>query len=180
MVWQAIGELDDAQNVLNQSLAIAQTLNSPADISAAFLNLGNVARSLGDRDAAINYYHNAAKTATAPLNQLEAQLNQFKLLIHQQQFNQAQDLFTPIQHNLSQLSPSRYAIYAQVNWAESLIELLDNPAGYSPELITSQDIAQLLAKTIAQAKALNDIRAESLALAVNQLFCSIKPLPALP
>ncbi|MFP4099352.1 CHAT domain-containing protein [Coleofasciculus sp.] len=164
MVWQAIGELDDAQNVLNQSLAIAQTLNSPADISAAFLNLGNVARSLGDRDAAINYYHNAAKTATAPLNQLEAQLNQFKLLIHQQQFNQAQGLFATIKRNLSQLSPSRYAIYAQVNWAESLIELLDNPERYSPELITSQDIAQLLAKTIAQAKALNDIRAESLAL----------------
>ncbi|EDX75499.1 tetratricopeptide repeat domain protein [Coleofasciculus chthonoplastes PCC 7420] len=164
MVWQAIGELDDAQNVLNQSLAIAQTLNSPADISAAFLNLGNTARVLGDRDAAINYYHKAAKTATNPLNQLEAQLNQFKLLISQQPFNQSQDLFTPIQHNLSQLSPSRYAIYAQVNWAESLIELLDNSAGYSPESITSEDIAQLLAKTIAQAKALNDTRAESLAL----------------
>jgi CHAT domain-containing protein/predicted negative regulator of RcsB-dependent stress response len=164
MVWQAIGELDEAENVLKQSLAIAQSLNSPADISAAFLNLGNTARVLGDRDAAINYYHKAAKTATNPLNQLEAQLNQFKLLISQQQFNQAQDLFTPIQHNLSQLSPSRYAIYAQVNWAESLIELLDNPAGYSPESITSEDIAQLLAKTIAQAKALNDIRAESLAL----------------
>ncbi|WP_446393038.1 CHAT domain-containing protein [Coleofasciculus sp. E1-EBD-02] len=164
MVWQAIGELDEAQNVLKQSLAIAQTLNSPANISAAFLNLGNTARVLGDRDAAITYYHKAAKTATNPLNQLEAQLNQFKLLISQQQFNQAQDLFTPIQHNLSQLSPSRYAIYAQVNWAESLIELLDNPAGYSPESITSEDIAQLLAQTIVQAKALNDIRAESLAL----------------
>jgi len=164
MVWQAIGELDEAENVLKQSLAIAQTLNSPANISAAFLNLGNTARVLGDRDAAINYYHKAAKTATNPLNQLEAQLNQFKLLIRQQQFNQAQALFTPIQHNLSQLSSSRYAIYAQVNWAESLIELLDNSAGYSPESITSEDIAQLLAKTITQAKALNDIRAESLAL----------------
>jgi len=164
MVWQAIGELDEAENVLKQSLAIAQSLNSPANISAAFLNLGNTARVLGDRDAAINYYHKAAKTATNPLNQLEAQLNQFKLLIRQQQFNQAQALFTPIQHNLSQLSSSRYAIYAQVNWAESLIELLDNSAGYSPESITSEDIAQLLAKTITQAKALNDIRAESLAL----------------
>lgn len=164
MVWQAIGELDEAENVLKQSLAIAQTLNSPANISAAFLNLGNTARVLGDRDAAITYYHKAAKTATNPLNQLEAQLNQFKLLIRQQQFNQAQALFTPIQHNLSQLSSSRYAIYAQVNWAESLIELLDNSAGYSPESITSEDIAQLLAKTITQAKALNDIRAESLAL----------------
>ncbi len=164
MVWQAIGELDEAENVLKQSLAIAQSLNSPANISAAFLNLGNTARVLGDRDAAITYYHKAAKTATNPLNQLEAQLNQFKLLIRQQQFNQAQALFTPIQHNLSQLSSSRYAIYAQVNWAESLIELLDNSAGYSPESITSEDIAQLLAKTITQAKALNDIRAESLAL----------------
>ncbi|MEQ9482431.1 MAG: CHAT domain-containing protein [Coleofasciculus sp. F4-SAH-05] len=164
MVWQAIGELDEAQNILNQSLAIAQTLNSPANISAAFLNLGNTAQALADIDAAITYYHKAAKTATNPLNQLEAQLNQFKLLIHQQQFNQAQDLFAPIQHNLSQLSPSRYAIYVQVNWAESLIELLENSDGYSPDLITSSDIAQLLAKTIAQAKALNDIRAESLAL----------------
>jgi len=164
MVWQAIGELDEAQNVLNQSLAIAQTLNSPANISAAFLNLGNTARVLGDRDAAINYYHKAAKTATNPLNQLEAQLNQFKLLIHQQQFNQAQDLFPTIKRNLSQLSPSRYAIYAQVNLAESLIELLENPNWNSSDLITSPDIAKLLAQTITQAKALNDIRAESLAL----------------
>ncbi|MEQ9373020.1 MAG: CHAT domain-containing protein [Coleofasciculus chthonoplastes F3-SA18-01] len=164
MVWQAIGELEEAQNVLKQSLAIAQTLNSPANISAAFLNLGNTAQALADIDAAITYYHKAAKTATNPLNQLEAQLNQFKLLIRQQQFNQAQDLFAPIQHNLSQLSPSRYAIYVQVNWAESLIELLENSDGYSPDLITSSDIVQLLAKTIAQAKALNDIRAESLAL----------------
>lgn len=164
MVWQAIGELDEAQNVLNQSLAIAQSLNSPADISAAFLNLGNTARVLGDRDAAINYYHKAAQTATNSLNQLEAQLNQFKLLIHQQQFNQAQDLFPTIKRHLSQLSPSRYAIYAQVNWAESLIQLLENPDWNSPNLITSEDIAKLLAQTINQAKALNDIRAESLAL----------------
>lgn len=164
MVWQAIGELDEAQNVLKQSLAIAQTLNSPANISAAFLNLGNTARVLGDRDAAINYYHKAAKTATNPLNQLEAQLNQFKLLIHQQQFNQAQDLFPPIKRNLWQLFPSRYAIYAQVNWAESLIQLLENPDWNYPDLITSSDIAKLLAQTITQAKNLNDIRAESLAL----------------
>jgi len=164
MVWQAIGELDEAQNVLNQSLAIAQTLNSPTDISAAFLNLGNTARVLGERDAAINYYHKAAKTATNPLNQLEAQLNQFKLLIRQQQFNQAQNLFPAIKRNLSQLSPSRYAIYTQVNWAESLIQLLENPDWNSPHLFTSEDIAQLLAKTIAQAKALNDTRTESLAL----------------
>jgi len=164
MVWQAIGELDEAENVLKQSLAIAQSLNSAADISAAFLNLGNTVRVLGDRDVAINYYHKAAKTATNPLNQLEAQLNQFKLLIHQQQFNQVQDLFPTIKRNLSQLSPSRYAVYVQVNWAESLIQLLENPDWNSPDLITSSDIAQLLAQTITQAQALNDIRAESLAL----------------
>lgn len=164
LVWQATGDLQQSQTILKESLAVAQALNSPSDISAAFLSLGNTVRGLDEMPAALQYYEQAAQTATSPLEQLEAQLNQLKLLINLKQFTQAQALLPSIQVNLSKLPPSRDAIYAQVNFAESLMQLTDaqpNPVVANPN---RQNIAQLLAKAIQDAKTLNDPRAESLAL----------------
>lgn len=163
LTWQAVGELQQSQNILKQSLAVAQTLNSPSDISAALLSLGNTARGLDEMPAALQYYQQARLAATSPLEQLEAQLNQLKLLINLKQFTQAQALLPSIRRHLSKLPPSRDAIYAQVNLAESLIQLIEaqpkNAA--NPD---RQDIAQLLAKAIQDTKTINDPRAESLAL----------------
>lgn len=164
LVWQAVGDLQQSQNIFKESLAVAQTLNSPSDISAAFLSLGNTARALDEMPAALQYYQQAAQAATTPLEQLEAQLNQLKLLINLKQFTQAQKLFPSIQGHLSKLPLSRDAIYAQVNFAESLMQLIDaqpNNAATNPD---RQNIAQLLAKAIQDAKTLSDPKAESLAL----------------
>ncbi|MBD0310975.1 MAG: CHAT domain-containing protein, partial [Microcoleus sp. T1-bin1] len=59
-------------------------------------------------------------------------------------------------------------IYARVNFAESLMQLLGTQGlsaqQNSAQLPNHQDIAQLLAKAVQDAKSLNDPRAESLAL----------------
>ncbi len=164
LVWQAVGDLQQSQAVLNESLAVAQALNSSSNVSAALFSLGNTARSLEEISTALQYYQQAAQTATNPLDQLEAQLNQLRLLIQLQQFTDAQAILPQIQTNLSNLPPSRDAIYAQVNLAESFMQLIESEPANSPSIPTHQDIAQLLANAIQEAKTLNDKRAESLAL----------------
>mgnify|MGYP005841135511 CR=1 FL=1 len=164
LVWQAVGDLQASQEILEESLAVARSLNSASDISAALFSLGNTTRGLGEMQAALQYYQQAAETATHPLSQLEAQLNQLKLLIHLAQLTDAEALLPSIQTNLSNLPPSRDAIYTRVNLAESLMQLMGVEQRNKAKLPSRQDIAQLLARAIQDAKPLNDQRAESLAV----------------
>lgn len=164
LILQAIGNLKQSQNVLKESLAVAQTLNSSSDISAALFSLGNTARGMEEMPAALQYYLRAAETATSPLSQVEAQLNQLKLLIYLKWFTGTGALLPSIQTHLANLPPSRDAIYAQVNFAESLMQLIEVQQTNNPNIPNHQDIAQLLAKAVQQAKTLNDQKAESLAL----------------
>jgi CHAT domain-containing protein len=160
LVWQAVGDLQSSQAILEESLAVARTLNSAPDISAALLSLGNTTRRLGDSQTALAYYQQAATIATSPLDQLEAQLNQLKLLIQLEQLTEARALLPAIEGNLAQLPPSRDAIYDQVNVAESLMALLERDRQFLDE----GAIAQRLARALQDAKTLKDARAESLAL----------------
>jgi CHAT domain-containing protein len=120
---QELGDPKMSQTLLTQSLAIAQTLNPTPDTSAILLSLGNVARDLQEDDKALDYYHKAAKTATNPLMQIKAQLNQLSLLINTEQEDAAIALLPQIQVSLATLSPSRAAVYAQVNLADSLMRM---------------------------------------------------------
>lgn len=185
---QELGDLKTSQTLLTQSLAIAQTLNPTPDTSAILLSLGNVARDLQEDDKALDYYQKAAKNATDSLIQIKAQLNQLSLLINTEQEDAAIALLPQIQVRLATLSPSRAAVYAQVNLADSLIRMAsdvetchgtsgcqgvgltdnltpetDNP-GSAKALTTNGAIAQLLAKAIQQARQIQDAKAESYAL----------------
>lgn len=184
---QVVGNLEESQQVLQQSLAITQGFDAIADQSATLFSLGNTARAQQDFEDAIAYYQQAASTATTPLTQVEAQLNQLSLLIETQNWTDAQTLVPQIQAELSNLPLNRAAVYAQVNFAESLMKmgshvetlhvtkpaLLGEQGRISQSLITNlgtgvkaqlQTIAQLLARAIQQARQLNDKRSESYAL----------------
>ncbi|GAB4173304.1 MAG: hypothetical protein Fur006_02510 [Coleofasciculaceae cyanobacterium] len=185
---QVVGDLQQSQKVLEQSLAIAQRIDSSLDTSATLFSLGNTARALQEFDKALGLYQKATEKATTSYNQLEAQLNQLSLLVQTQQWETAQNLLPQIQSRLTQLSPSRATVYAQVNLSESLMQMaskddnqsvtapppqgllqasttLQNPAesgqGLPSEL---SEIAQLLARAVQQARMLKDPRAESYAL----------------
>ncbi|MFP4122038.1 MAG: tetratricopeptide repeat protein, partial [Coleofasciculus sp.] len=120
---QELGDPKTSQTLLTQSLAIAQELNQTPDTSAILLSLGNVARDLQEDDKALDYYHKAAENATNPLIQIKAQLNQLSLLINTEQEDAAIALLPQIQVSLATLSPSRAAVYARVNLADSLMRM---------------------------------------------------------
>ncbi len=118
----------------------------------------------------------------SPLTKVQAQLNHLSLLIEDQKFTAAQTLLPSIQSQLAQLSPSRAAIYAQINFAQSLNKLLSaelrvpntNPhSSLSPQnptltsqnsKLSTQSSALLLAKAIEQSRSLGDQQTEAYAL----------------
>ncbi|MEQ9623569.1 CHAT domain-containing protein [Coleofasciculus chthonoplastes] len=184
---QELGDPKTSQTLLTQSLAIAQNLNPTPDTSPILLSLGNVTRDLQEDDKALDYYQKAAKNATDSLIQIKAQLNQLSLLINTEQEDAAIALLPQIQVSLATLSPSRAAVYAQVNFADSLMRmgsdvetchgtsgcqlvgagLTDNvtpETGSAKALTTNSAIAQLLAKAIQQARQIQDAKAESYAI----------------
>lgn len=116
---RVVGNLDQSRQVLNQSLILAQQLKLPQDISAALFSLGNTAHSQQDSSSALKFYQQASTSAT-PSTRLKAQLNQLSLLLDTEQWSAAQALLPQIQSKVSNLPPGRPAIYARINFAQSL------------------------------------------------------------
>lgn len=175
---RAIGELEKSRQLLQQSLQIAEELRYPATIAAVQFSLGNTANALAKRaielddletgktetQNAINYYQKSASASKLPELQVQAQLNQLNLLVENQQFDTAEKLRSQIQ--LNQLPASRSAIYNRVNLAQTLMKLslVDRASSKNGQFQINNDIAQILAKAIEQAKILKDAQSESYAL----------------
>ena len=166
-----VGDFANSQQVLEQSLAIARISQSPPDIQAALLSLGNISRAQKNPAAALRFYQQAAAVChreiegeQAPLppgiaqpvclGKLQAQLNQLSLLVETEQWSVAQGLLPQIQTQLAQLPPTRIAVYSRIHLAQSLMKL---PAEFSSS-------AQLLATAVQQAEILGERRAQSYAL----------------
>lgn len=169
------GNLTDAKTTLEQSLAVAQRLQIPKEIAASFFSLGNNARAKHQTSQAINYYQKAVAITPSHLTKLQAQINYLSLLLENQQLTEAQTLIPAIQEQINQLPPSRAPIYAQINFAQSLIKVLNtdylalNKNGTS--VPSTEDLAKLLAKAIQQAQSLGDNRAEAYAtLSLGNLY----------
>ncbi len=179
-ILRLIGNLDQSQAVLKQSLTVAQQLRSPQDESKALLSLGNTrqalatrARSLKDLEAAEKYaqaalddYRQAAAIAKLPgnlpsLTALQAQLNQLSLSVEIEKWSDAQGLLPQIQVKLSNLPPSRASVYAQVNLVQSLARFKQKRAE-AP--FSWQDLAVILDSAVQDARRIGDKRAESYAL----------------
>jgi CHAT domain-containing protein len=168
-VLQVTGNLRDSEKVLKQSLAIAQQLNLPLDTSEILFNLGNTLRALQNTPAALHLYQQAVAVAPTAIAQLKAQINQLSLLIEIKQWPEVKVLVAQIQPKLANLTPSRNSIYAQVNFAASLMKIAQEQkrsgdAVPGSPLFSSVEIARLLATTVQQARTLQDSRAESYAL----------------
>ncbi|MBD2013943.1 CHAT domain-containing protein [Microcoleus sp. FACHB-53] len=164
-VLQLVGDLQQSENVLKLSLQVAERLQSPANISSARFSLANTARaqrttsdngqSRQTSENPLTLYQQAAEEATSPTLRIQAQLNQLSLLIEEQRLPEARSLSAQIQSQLDNLPPSRTAVYARINLAQSVIKLSTS------EVDTG---AKLLAKAIEQAKSLGDQRATAYAL----------------
>ena len=155
---RVVGDLEQSQQVLQRSLALAEKLNLAPDIAAAWFSLGNTARSLSDNQAALTFYQQAATAPSSQMAQVQAQLNQLSLLLETQQLSAAKALLPSIQSRIAALPTSSKTVYAQIDFATSLMQLGSREEDY---LLTS---ARILATAVEQAKNLGDQRAEAYAL----------------
>ncbi|BDA73694.1 hypothetical protein RIVM261_039460 [Rivularia sp. IAM M-261] len=153
---EVIGDLEESQAILSKSLALSQKINDNFEIGENLLSLGNTLLALENFVIAEEYYEQAAINTNSQLTQLEAQVNQFNVLTKTKQNQKAYNLIPEIEKHLSQIQPSRAVIYAQVNFANSLMTLwlTDNKQDKTK-------IATILATALQQAKELKDPVAES-------------------
>ncbi|RCJ30805.1 hypothetical protein A6769_32520 [Nostoc punctiforme NIES-2108] len=157
-VLRVVGDVEQSRKILQQSLEVAKRMLSPSPqaMSEIWLSLGNTATVQQDTPAAINYYQQAAGTSASPTTRIQADLNQLRLLLDDNQLNAAQGLVSKIQAQIPKLPANRKAVYARINFAQSLMRL---KAGQEVK-----EIAQLLATAIQQARDLQDQRSVAYAL----------------
>lgn len=168
------GDLEESQQTLTESLAVAQRLDSSSNTaSETLLSLGNTARTLAKRaatlenkkiaqdhnQAALDYYQKAAATSL-PLIQIQSQLNQLSLLIELNQIEDVEKLRSQILTQITNLPASRESVYAYVNLAKSLVKITEQ----QPQIAQPQIISEILETAIKQAKSLTDKKAESYAI----------------
>jgi len=169
---RTVGNLSDSQIVLEEGLAIAQTLNSST--APFLLSLGHTAQTNGTVEQALAYYQSAAATDDSRLR-LRAQLSQLSLLTSQgngDRNNKIAQLTADIQTAIASLPADRTSLNARLSLARQQLAYLNNnqvnrnqasPNQASPNQ-TPQVIAQNLVAAQQQATQLQDTRAESYAL----------------
>ena len=162
---QTIGDLAQSKEILEQSWAISHELNANKDTSVTLFSIGNIARDLQQYDVALAYYQEAVKMAENGIIKIQIYLNQISILVETKQEESALALVPEIESSLGKSSPSRSAIYARVNLAESMIKMGNGKEDLS--IINPQKVGQLLATAVQQARQLKDKRAEAYSL--NQL-----------
>jgi CHAT domain-containing protein len=158
---QVVGDLNQSEEVLKQSLAISEQLNLPQEISATLFSLGNTARALGNTSVALEYYQKAAAIAPSNNAKLQAELNQLSLLVETQQWSSVSALLPQIKSQLNDSNPSRSSVYNRVNLAQSLMKYAISNRGESD---LNLEIAKILATGLQHSRSLKDQRAESYAL----------------
>ncbi|MBE9215544.1 CHAT domain-containing protein [Plectonema cf. radiosum LEGE 06105] len=156
---RVMGNLPQADLVLQQSLIIANKLNLPDMITEAQLSLGNTASDATDSPAALKFYQQAATSNSVDLR-TQAQVNQLSLLVDTKQMDAAKSLLSQIQTQIGTLPPSYAAIEARVNLAQTMLKMRKT----TPEAIPLPEIAQLLSVTVQEAAQLGNPRIQADAL----------------
>lgn len=164
-----VGSLEGAQKQAEQSLTIAERLQSPSAIAASRLTVANLlsarireTRSTGnlksqeknqierDTTKAIGLYNQVA-AAPSP-NRLRAQLNELALLVDSDRASEVSQLIATLQPEILQLATDRPGIEARLNFANSLLRL------HKASPTANPTITPLLTAAVDAAKALNDPR----------------------
>ncbi len=155
---RVVGDFSQANLVLDRSLTIATQLKLPETIALVQLSLGNTARAQAygsealtkaGRETALRLYQQAAAGSSGQLK-VQAQLNQLSLL----DSKAATNLIREVQQNIAALPPSRTAIEARINLAQTLLQ-------FNADI---RMIAESLAIAIQQANRLGDPRTQAYAL----------------
>lgn len=164
-ILRIVGDLKQSENILGESLKIAQSLNADATVVATQLSLGNTAfaqfkraQSVNDdtkakveSQKAVNFYRSVIEQATSTQINLQAKLNLLSLLVEINQQSEAEKIWPEIAEAVNKLSPSIFAIASKIKLSSTLLKLNHRNAAILP----------LLTSAMQQAKALHAQRLES-------------------
>ncbi|MEM9162733.1 MAG: tetratricopeptide repeat protein, partial [Cyanobacteria bacterium P01_F01_bin.4] len=166
-VLRLLGNHQQAETTLQESLAVAQALQSNEEIGSTLLSLGNNALTQEQYPAALEYYQQANLVPTSPQTKALIQLAELRTRIEIGQWYTVEALSEQIKDQLNQLPPNRTVIYGYVSLSRSLMRLNQAYAILGTEIAQAPNWrppAQLLARAVQQAQAIGDRRAESYAL----------------
>lgn len=179
--YRAAGQFERSHTILQSSLTLANRLHLEGDASTTRMSLAHTLKRSGNISAAADWYRQVANTAPSKLEQSEARVSLLGIFIDEQSWDEAGEwLNDALNRNLNndvmvaaQQFPSRRSINLQVQLAEHLTRLYrygvltrgQSPSGKDgSEFTNPRAIATLLSTAIAQARDLQDSRAESYAL----------------
>jgi len=152
---QTVGELQRSKEILELSWDTSLRVDPQTDNATTLMAIGNVARDIGETDIALDYYREAALIARDPLTEVRSRLNELGLLVDLGRYETATPLADELRDRLATLPPSRYSVYARVNFSESLLQL---------PTVDNTTTARLLAGAIDDARNIEDDRAQAYAL----------------
>ncbi len=159
LVLQMISDSSKSQQILEQSLAIAQKIAAKPHLSSILISLGQTAVDLQDPEAALDYFEQAQLLATNPSDQLQARLAQFKLFLDYDKPELATPLAPQLLQQLRELPPSHTSLYAAINFVATLNHQLN-----SDQILPLKDLAQLMTVTVQSAQQIQDAQAQAYAL----------------
>lgn len=142
---------------------------------------------------ASDYYHEIANKSSPPITAIQAQLNRLSVLQFLGQ-QPTSEYLGSIKSALSNLTPSRAAVYARINFVQSLVcfekthkqttrETFNSPtqnqdfqagAKEQAKIQNSEEIVELLNISVQQAKEIKDQRAESYSLGYLAQFYEMR------
>ncbi|MFP4006868.1 MAG: CHAT domain-containing protein, partial [Spirulinaceae cyanobacterium] len=189
---RSLGELEEAQKVLQSGLTVAESLGLPIAPQIE-LELGDVARSRANQQQAIGQsgeaensveqaftaYRQVAENSDSNRLQLQANLRQLSWFVELGKLPDT-SLLTAIESQLGQLPQNRNAIASQLDYAHSLTCLQPQVDAEIPSCVRSEwqgegevstiaspkisDIRQRLAKVVRETDVLGDNRLKSQAM----------------
>ena len=161
-VLRRAGSYEESASALQESLAIAEQLESSSTLADIYLSLGNTSRLQEKEETALDYYDRAI-ASPLPEQQVLGKLNQLSILIDRSNIASATPLITEIKNLISQLPPSPTSIDARISLVRNLSQLKQN----HPDLdsaTTNSDSIRYLATAISEAQQIGDRRKESVAI----------------
>ncbi|MGL5192237.1 MAG: hypothetical protein ACRC8Y_01360, partial [Chroococcales cyanobacterium] len=195
-VLRAIGQLEQSEKLLTQSLALAGQVNSNAQQSLSLFYLANTQAAFAKqkqdyqesaaakryREQAIRFYQKAVVTTPFPGVKLLAQVNQISLLLESREANSSgreiRRLFEMIQAQLAEIPLSQPRIQARLNLACSVMQCSQLIQGETAENIpvSREEIKTLLQTALTEAETLGDVRLQSAGLGILGQFYEYQDL----
>jgi CHAT domain-containing protein len=156
-ILRELGDLELSLKILYQSLAIAEYLQNPEQMVVTLLSLGKTAALQNQLELANDFYQRIIQAEAVPAVTIQAHLNNLKILIQQDKISEGLKFIPEIETKINQIPVSKVKVDAQINLAETLIQLRQK----DDSLFSMSIIARYLTEAIKTAKLLQDQRSES-------------------